>query len=376
MPIPCSVMSLCAVLCCSLLSVLTAATPVPRPSNAFNRPQGLSQPPSKGFRRPQGLSQRPSNALDRPERLGEARRQPRLPASPRSTASPSRRPDASSYPQPRFHAGPSSGSASGFPSNCTATYTYVPSALERRWISNVLVYSSQDKRWTAGCQAAKADQHHFEEWLEYIARLQTNRSLFQADRRALPDVLSHFAVTATGGADCPTGTQYLPIEPLAVALRHPRYPCWPWGRTPAGRTLSAHYYYYKNTSLLLHNYFFNTDWLVVVPPHTPVRRTYFFDLGSTYFDAGVAGAADSLRSLLHKYRTFAGVEFDEIFAWEAKPSQHTAYWKRVDLDMVHKLHFYNTPTSADLADAMSALRMILALLRPYRSFLPTGDRGG
>ena len=142
-----------------------------------------------------------------------------------------------------------------------------------------------------------------------------------------------------------TKIHYIPIEPLSVALRHPRCPCG------TGSDFSA-------------DYLFHTDWLVVVPPHTPVRRAYFYDLGSTFFDEGVAGERDSLKGLLHKYRTFAGVEFDEIFAWEAKASEHNQYWKRVDLNMTHKLHFYNTPTSANMDDSMSALRMILAMVHP------------
>ena len=103
-----------------------------------------------------------------------------------------------------------------------------------------------------------------------------------------------------------------------------------------------------------------------VPPHlyTPIQRAYFFDLGSTYFDAGVAGAADSLQTLLHMYRTLAGVEFDDVFAWEANPVRHREYWQRVDLNMTDKLHFFNTPTVADLAHPMSALRMILARVHP------------
>ena len=112
----------------------------------------------------------------------------------------------------------------------------------------------------------------------------------------------------------------------------------------------------------------NTDWLVFVPPrlYTAVKKAYFFDLGSTYYDAGFAGSLDSLKGFIHRYHTLAGVEFDQVFAWEATKSiDHDTYWQRVELNMTHKLHFFNSPTSPDLTHHMSALRMILAHADSY-----------
>ena len=183
-------------------------------------------------------------------------------------------------------------------------------------------------------------------------------NVLDVDQAQLPDVLSYFKITPTslGAPDCPTRTRYLPIEPLAVALRHPKFPCW----VPKPRVVRGQLH--SNARPLL----FSTDWLVFVPPHLvgPPRRSYFFDLGSTYYDEGVNGKADSLRDFLRKYRLLSGVEFDEIFAWEAKSVSQADYWQRVDLNMSHKIHFYNTRVSPVLASTMSALRMIQTLAHP------------
>uniref|UniRef100_A0A7S1I8A8 Uncharacterized protein n=1 Tax=Eutreptiella gymnastica TaxID=73025 RepID=A0A7S1I8A8_9EUGL len=238
---------------------------------------------------------------------------------------------------------------------CLGQYRYVPSDLESRWVSTVADYSSNHPAWAQGCKKERQDRPFLEQWLRYNEQLRNSSSSIQANvnRQVLPDVISYFTLAPNAtGAGCSAKTRYLPIEPLAVALRHPHWPCQCRKPDHGGRCSKK--------------VLFSTDWLVFVPPHlyTPVRRAYFFDLGSTYYDAGVAGEADSLKQFVHKYRTLAEVEFDEIFAWEAKPIPHRSYWNRVDLDMVHKIHFFNSPTSANLTDPMSALRMIVALVHP------------
>jgi len=66
------------------------------------------------------------------------------------------------------------------------------------------------------------------------------------------------------------------------------------------------------------------------------------------------------------------VDFDEIFAWEAKTSKDD-WWTEVPVDIRRKLHFYNTPVGelsvnqsvhGELAGDNSFLRMLPLAVKP------------
>ena len=230
---------------------------------------------------------------------------------------------------------------------CRLRYTYEASVLEKRWVANIASYATQSRDWSAGCTAAEADKPHFAQWLNFCDRLARERDYLQVTSQPLSSVLSYFAVEPVApGANCSAAVKHIPIEPLTVALRHPHFPCLDKGR------------------LIKHETF---SWILLVPPrlYTSWQRAYFFDLGATYYNRGLGKGfgLGTLKQFITKYRAI-GVEFDEVFAWEATPLDHKLYWRRVDANMTHKMHLFNTPTSANLTDPMGALQMVLSVVHP------------
>ena len=52
----------------------------------------------------------------------------------------------------------------------------------------------------------------------------------------------------------------------------------------------------------------------------PPRRAFFFDVGASIYNTGAGGASQSW--FVETYRR-GGVEFDRIFAWEARAPKHS-----------------------------------------------------
>ena len=254
--------------------------------------------------------------------------------------------------------------------DCPLQVTYVPSPLEVRWMQNIGHYASQDPKWTHGCAAAKADAAHIAEWIRFCTEVAQHPDLLTYDRPSHPGVFSYHVIAPRNPQPGCPAARYVPIEPLAVALRHPKWPCL---SGPHKKPSKKHW-----TRQLVDALLFDTGYLLFlpVPSYTSVGRAFFFDLGSTYYDCSwptehsprsgpsTGQAASSLKEFIRKYRAISGVEFDEVFAWEVRPLDHRACWNKVPRNMSAKLHIYNTPTSADLEHSMSALRMVLQVAKP------------
>lgn len=93
-----------------------------------------------------------------------------------------------------------------------------------------------------------------------------------------------------------------------------------------------------------------------VDRRSDMGEKYFFDLGSTYYDAGLGGASDSFKWFKETYEA-RGVVFDHVYAWE--PKNLPGYWSHVPDDMYLKLHFYNMFATADLGAMSNPLTHVL-----------------
>lgn len=136
-----------------------------------------------------------------------------------------------------------------------------------------------------------------------------------------------------------------PIEPLVGHMRHPRAnpECVSRGMAPVG---------IEDRGYLLP--------LALAAPrlaeHGYSNRRYLVDAGTNMYGTGLVWLVDTYAR--------AGIEFDEIFAWEAAPFNATAYWAGVPPNIVPKLHFMNIPISAEPGAPMNPLTFIRAIYKP------------
>uniref|UniRef100_A0A7S1NBA7 Uncharacterized protein n=1 Tax=Eutreptiella gymnastica TaxID=73025 RepID=A0A7S1NBA7_9EUGL len=231
----------------------------------------------------------------------------------------------------------------GFTTECQQTRTYVPSLLEQHWSTNIHRWTDNTKNWTKGCNAYREDKSYIDKWKSWMRceRLSSKDKSTHGECGYSQDTFSYHEVRSSCNSS-EVKREYL--EPLAVALRHPEVPCDLVGR---GKDKTG-----------------DTNWIVFPQwSNRRARRSYFFDLGSTTYTAGMFGHRDSLAWFVQRFRQ-KGTEFDEIFAWEKNTINALRYWKKVPNDMVAKMHFYNVATTTDPHDSQNALRIVEEVARP------------
>lgn len=114
---------------------------------------------------------------------------------------------------------------------------------------------------------------------------------------------------------------YVPIEPAVGLLRHPfAAPCESFDANQRSFDVQDREYLLLATEQFIKSF--------------PGRK-YLLDLGTgTSFSS-------SLQWFVDKYKQ-RGVVFDEIWCWEATPTEAQTYWQSVPEEYVAKVHFYNT----------------------------------
>jgi hypothetical protein len=85
-------------------------------------------------------------------------------------------------------------------------------------------------------------------------------------------------------------------------------------------------------------------------------RKYLVDAGTNRYSSGLAWFVDTYKDI--------GVEFDEIFAWEAQQYKPDDYWREVPADVARRLHFYNQPIQAEPSAKMNPLAWIRHKFKP------------
>eukprot|EP00667_Euglena_gracilis_P016347 EG_transcript_17098 len=211
--------------------------------------------------------------------------------------------------------------------NPSCTQHYVASPLEEKWMDWV---KERPSDWFRHCDRWEADRSKFDTW---IGQAVADRGQPEVDMDK--DVFSRHIVNCTGHR-----SRTLYLEPLAAALRNPRFHCI----EPQGHM--------------------DTSYLVFPSAaNVPHARAYFFDVGSTFYDSGNCGYNDSLAWFVDTFRQ-KGFNFHRIFLWEMTRIDHTKYWERVPTEAVHRMQFFNTAASDDPQHAMNPLRLMLKVARP------------
>ena len=213
--------------------------------------------------------------------------------------------------------------------------TYSSSPWELEWAATIGDLNARG----AACDAMARAPAKVDAWLSGVSA--------SASATTSPDldaaVFSHFDVQGVDGAGRPAVLR-APIEPLAGHMRHPLglKECVPPGHTAVD---------VGDLSYLM----------LVGLSRGDVARVY--PGRHILIDAGTAAYNSSLEWLVTAYKERA-IDFDEIYAWEAKPQDAREYWASVPDDVAPKLHYYNAPVVADPASHMNPLRVIRDVARP------------
>lgn len=147
------------------------------------------------------------------------------------------------------------------------------------------------------------------------------------------------------------------IEPLASSLRSPFFQCFNQPKDCYAEPGGCQKYGLSATSFLLMTSGQEVERIA------PGNKRFFFDLGSTSFDRGVTGEADSFKWFKETFQA-RGVIFDQVFAWEAKQMDHRRYWSVVPDDMQMKIVFYNYPAIAKVGHSQNPLTHVKLRTRP------------
>ena len=146
------------------------------------------------------------------------------------------------------------------------------------------------------------------------------------------------------------------VEPLVEILRAPAIPC----ATRLRRTRPR----------LPYEAVLDKSWLWLndsLPPRVPAAapaRAFLFDLGASTYWADHRGVLAPSQSWLIEQYAAAGVQFDRVLAWEAKPHTAREIWASVPLSAKAVLSYYNVPVSADRASSDHPWAYVARLATP------------
>ncbi|KAL3132241.1 hypothetical protein ABBQ32_008829 [Trebouxia sp. C0010 RCD-2024] len=201
----------------------------------------------------------------------------------------------------RFH---SSGAAAARPftqspdTRCLRFARYIPSKWESDWLQLSV------ERELAICDLVNKERSNSELWLSGV--LHPDQLIFPQSRNRGDVIDSVWSLYKYHDTCAPKAKViYVPIEPAVGLLRNPlAAPC-----NTGSEALDVE----------------DRDYLYLAPP----------DLTNDYPEA----------------YSNKGVEFDEIWSWEAEETGPHEYWKSVPDEYVSKLHFYNTYASDETGPA-------------------------
>ena len=209
---------------------------------------------------------------------------------------------------------------------------YRPSAWETEWRSthSYAVQHDNPRNWTQGCALMAQETAAIGAWLEFARK---RRPAFRRGNKP-PDtteeateVLSFHAIV-----DACTGrtTSFEPIEPLVGFLRHPEAHC---PQFPSSK------FWVRN---VISKDYLIPAWHSEAWPHGRTRAL-FFDLGASLYHTGNGGA--SMSWFVTQYR-LRGIQFDRIFAWEAKFHTDATIYETMPAPIVDRIAYYNLPANA------------------------------
>lgn len=158
----------------------------------------------------------------------------------------------------------------------------VCSELETRWVSNIAGWQSSDRHWSGACNEAAADREPFMQW---VGTVMMHRRHTRMETAMDQKIFSKF----TWKDPCNGQTFDTYIEPLASSLRSPFFQCFNQPKDCYAEPGGCQKYGLSATSFLLMTSGQEVERIA------PGNKRFFFDLGSTSFDRGVTGEADSFK---------------------------------------------------------------------------------
>ena len=253
--------------------------------------------------------------------------------------------------------------------HCTLKFVeYVPSSLEREWATVAArvgpgdgvcrIMLEKDSPWTSRLQTwisigEEMDSHRVQPRQLDLFEEQTQRM------DAASDVLSRMVYTDT----C-TGTLVTSfIAPLAGLLRDPRPICPIQSPSLMNLTPSSKDVQLKS-SIIFDPRFLAGMRARLAPPADGVRsshRAFLFDAGSTTW-LDFMGMS-SVHWLVERFAAF-GIEFDQIFAWEATPHPGFKFYEGMPVSLMGRVTFFNFAVSAESQNATNPLLVIKQVVRP------------
>ena len=229
---------------------------------------------------------------------------------------------------------------------------YTPSHLEAQWAAHA-------REWAGElCARIAAERPAWQRWFDAGAG---------GGGGAVAGEWSTLTVPSLGAAPAAV----VRLEPLAGFLRDPRPSCPGLGLTPAltrdTEDAKAHLFLDPAFYALLAAHLRATP-----PSGTAPPRALLFDIGSTRWEpvldseTGFGGA----RWFVDAYAKL-GIEFDSVFAWEARPVPARDYFGSMPLALAGKWHFYNFPVAGPrhvgggaLPGPEDPLELLRAVARP------------
>lgn len=228
---------------------------------------------------------------------------------------------------------------------CTLSTQYVPSPYEVEWATQIKELEDDSKHWVTGCEALRADRSRarIAEWMRYWEARQSSTTTEAAAGQWSDDTFSYFVTHEVCGAgQAPREVAREPIEPLVGFLRHPLHLCFD----------------------ITDKYNVDKDYMLMSFGERSGRKAggqnYLFDAGASSYLDGLGGASQSW--LVDEYRR-RGVEFDRIFAWEARPDQAELISEHPP-DLLVKLSYFAVPVDSDENGPHSVLRFARAVCKP------------
>ena len=204
--------------------------------------------------------------------------------------------------------------------NCLKFVQYLPSTWESEWLEKA------SARQNVICKTLNSEGEQSNVWLSGIGQAAEQESgLDQASIENGNKVWSLYKYQDM--CSVKRKLVFVPIEPAVGLLRNPHAaPC-------------------NNGKLALDVQ--DRNFLAVAPTiladDYPGRKL-LFDLGTGQ------SFQSSLLWFVESYAT-RGIEFDDIWSWEAEETGSHQYWQTVPAEHVHKLHFYNTYASDESGPA-------------------------
>ncbi|KAL3132127.1 hypothetical protein ABBQ32_008736 [Trebouxia sp. C0010 RCD-2024] len=203
---------------------------------------------------------------------------------------------------------------------CLKFARYIPSKWESDWLQLSV------EREIAICDLVNKERSNSELWLSGV--LHPDQLIFPQSKNRGDVIDSVWSLYKYHDTCAPKAKViYVPIEPAVGLLRNPlAAPC-----NTGSEALNVD----------------DRDYLYLAPPDLTndyPGRKLLFDLGTgTSFSSSLSWFVEAYSN--------KGVEFDEIWSWEAAETGPHEYWKSVPDEYVSKLHFYNTYASDEAGPA-------------------------